>query len=77
MAAKKHFVLFCKTRHVTKICKTTFPKELFNKIWIKVEEHEYIYISFWNKIWKKKYSVLKMAAKTSFEILRNKAYYAN
>ena len=24
--------------------KTTFPKEFFNEIWPKVEEHEYIYI---------------------------------
>ena len=24
--------------------KTTFPKEFFNKIWLKVKEYEYIYI---------------------------------
>ena len=24
--------------------KTTFPKEFFDKIWLKVEEHEYNYI---------------------------------
>ena len=32
--------------------KTTFPKEFFNEIWLKVGTYEYIYI-FWNKIWKK------------------------
>ena len=30
--------------HVTKIWKTTFLKEFLNKIWLKVEEHEQIYI---------------------------------
>ena len=24
--------------------KNTFPKEFFNKIWFKIEKHEYIYI---------------------------------
>ena len=28
-----------------KIWKTTFPKEFFNEIWLKVGEHEYIYIT--------------------------------
>ena len=27
-----------------KIWKTTFPKEFVDKIWLKVAEHEYIYI---------------------------------
>ena len=27
---------------VTKILKTTFPKDYFNEIWLKVGEHEYI-----------------------------------
>ena len=43
MAAKNKFS-FRKNSHVTKIWKTTFPKEFFNKIWLKVKEHEYIYI---------------------------------
>ena len=30
---------FRKNSHVTKIGKITFPKELFNKIWLKVGEH--------------------------------------
>ena len=29
---------------LAKIWKTTFPKEFFNEIWLKVGEHEYIYI---------------------------------
>ena len=28
---------------LAKIGKTTFPKEFFNEIWLKVGEHEYIY----------------------------------
>ena len=35
---------FNKNSHVTKILKNTFPKEFFNEIWLKVEEHECIYI---------------------------------
>ena len=35
---------FREKSHVTKIWKTTFPKEFSNKIWLKVEEHEHIYI---------------------------------
>ena len=58
-----------KKSHMTKIWKTTFPKEFFNKIWLKVEEHEYIYIFEKNKIF-----CLKMAAKTSFVILCNNAH---
>ena len=30
---------------VAKMWKTTFPNEFFNEIWLKVEEHEYIYIT--------------------------------
>ena len=30
---------------LAKICKTTFPKEFFNEIWLKVGEYEYIYIT--------------------------------
>ena len=43
---------------LARIWKTTFPKEVFNEIWLKVGEHEYIYITeirfflkiipFWN-----------------------------
>ena len=33
------------TSHVTKIWKTFFPKEFFDKIWLKVGKREYIYIS--------------------------------
>ena len=35
--------------------KTTFPKEFFNKIWLKVEEHECIYIS---EIWIEKKNIM-------------------
>ena len=43
MAANKR-ILFSRKRHLTKIWKTTFPKGFFNKIGLKVEEHEYIHI---------------------------------
>ena len=43
IAAKNEFS-FRENSHVTKIWKTTFPKEFFNEIWLKVGEHEYIYI---------------------------------
>ena len=43
MAAKKR-IFVSQKNHVTKIWKTTFPKEFFNEIWLKVWEHEYIYI---------------------------------
>ena len=55
MAAKKK-CSFRKNNHVTKIWKITFPMEFFNKIWLKVQENEYIYI----------FICLKMAAETSF-----------
>ena len=49
---------------LAKIWKTTFPKEFFNEIWLKVGEHEYIYIV--------KNSILKWWPK-QFLILRNNA----
>ena len=36
---------FREKSHVTKIWKTTFPKEFFNEIWLKLEDHEYIDIA--------------------------------
>ena len=49
MAAKKYKFSFRKNSQVTKIWKKKktqyyFPKEFFNEIWLKVGEHEYIYI---------------------------------
>ena len=32
-----------KKSHVTKIWQNHFPKEFFNRIWLKFEEHEYDY----------------------------------
>ena len=58
---------------LAKMWKTTFPKEFFNEIWLKVGEHEYIYITeitFLNKLFR-----LKMAAKTIFWYWTN--YNAN
>ena len=43
-AKKKNEFSFRKSSHVTKIWKTTFPMEFFNEIWLKVGEHETIYI---------------------------------
>ena len=51
---------------LVKIWKTTFPKEFFNEIWLKVDEHEYIYIT--DITLKKKYSVLKWRPKQFFDI---------
>ena len=50
--------------NLAKIWKTTFPKEFFNEIWLKVGGHEYIYITeitFFFKLFR-----FKMAAKTIF-----------
>ena len=63
MAAKKRFSL-------DQNLKNTFQMEFFNEIWLKVGEHEYIYI-FEIKFEKK--FCLKMAAKTSFVTLCNNA----
>ena len=46
MAAINEFS-FRKNSHVTKILKTTFPKDFFNKIWLnmlKVGKYKYIFI---------------------------------
>ena len=62
MAANNRF-LFRIISILTKIWKTTFPKEFFNAIWLKKGEHEYIYIA---EITFKKILRFKMAAKTIF-----------
>ena len=67
MSAKNKFS-FRKNSHVTKIWKTTFPKEFFNK----VGKYEYIFI-FEIKFEKKKIFCLEMVAKTNFVTLRNNA----
>ena len=51
---------------LTKIWKTTFPTEFVNEIWLKVGEHEYIYIT--EITFEKKYSVLKWRPKHFFDI---------
>ena len=56
---------------MAKIWKTTFPMEFFNEIWLKVGEHEYIYI--FEIRFEKKLFCSKMVAKTSFVTLRNNA----
>ena len=53
-------------RFLAKIWKTTFPKEFFNEIWLKVGEHKYIYIT--ETTFKKNYSVLKWWPKQIFDI---------
>ena len=57
MATKKRIFVSQKKSRDQNLKKNTFPKEFFNKIWLKVEEHEYI---FEIKLKKKKYFVLKM-----------------
>ena len=42
--AAKNRIYVSQKSHLTKIWKTTFPKEFSNKICLKVEKHEYIYI---------------------------------
>ena len=70
MAAKNNF------RFAKKSCdhtlKNHFPKGFFNKIWLKVEEHECIYIFEIKSL--KKIFCLKMTAKTNFVTLRNNAH---
>ena len=58
--------LFCVISILAKIWKTTFPKESFNEIWLKVGEHEYIYIT--EITFKKDYSVLKWRPKQFSDI---------
>ena len=53
---------------LAKIWKTTFPKEFSNEIWLKVEEHEYIYIT--EITFEKNYSVLKWRPKQFFDIVQ-------
>ena len=55
---------------LAKIWKTTFPKEFYNEIWLKVGEHEYIYIT--EITFEKNYSVLKWR-QNNFLILCNNA----
>ena len=65
MAVKKN--RFSKECHVSKIWKSTFRKEIFKKIWLKVENMNTF--PFWNEIWKK-IICLKMAAKNFCDILQ-------
>ena len=55
---------------LAKIWKTTFPKEFFNEIWLKVGEHEYIYIT---EITFKKAIPFKDGGQNNFLILCNNA----
>ena len=50
-AKKREFLIRKKSHGTTKIGKTTFPKEFVNKIWLKVEKHEYIYIFGQSKLY--------------------------
>ena len=70
---KKHFPkgifqwnLAQSRRFKPKFEKNTFPKEFFNKIWLKVGEHKYIYIT--EITFKKNYSILKWRPKQFFDI---------
>ena len=49
--------------------KNHFPKGIFNKIWLKVREHKYIYI--FEIKFEKRLFCYEMAAKTSIVTLRN------
>ena len=66
---------FCIISILAKIWKTTFPKEFFNEIWLKVGKHEYI-LRNWNNILKKLFR-FKMAAKTMFWYCAIMLIYAN
>ena len=50
---------------LAKIWKTTFPKEFFNEIWLRVGEQEYIYNT---ELTFKNYSVLKWRPKLFSDI---------
>ena len=60
-----------KSSHVTKIWKTTFPMDFFDEIWLKVGEHEYIYI--FEIKFEKKNIPFKNGGQTSSVILHNNA----
>ena len=73
MAAKKQISILRKKELDQNLKKIKFPKEFFNKIWLKVEEHKYINIfeiKFETKLF-----CLKMVAKTSFMTLGNNAHF--
>ena len=57
---------FASFRFWPKFEKPTFSKEFFNEIWLKVGEHEYIYIT--EITFLKNYSVLKSQPKQFFDI---------
>ena len=63
MAARKQ-ILLCENISPTKIWKTTFPKEFFNEIWLKVGEYKCIYI--FEIKFKKKIILLKYGGQNKF-----------
>ena len=64
-------VLFRVISILAKIWKTTFIKEFFNEIWLKVGEHEYIYIT--EVTFEKKLFRFKNGSQNKFEnFLRQK-----
>ena len=67
---------FASFRFWPKFGKTTFPKEFFNEIWLKVGEHEYINITEIT-FKKKKIIPFKMAAKTIVWYYAIMLIYAN
>ena len=67
--------LFCVISILAKIWKTTFPKEFFNEIWLKVGEQEYIYII--EITFEKKLFVLKWRPKHFFWYCAIMLIYAN
>ena len=63
---QNNLFLFPVGSDLAKIWKTPFPKEFFNEIWLKVGEHEYIYIT--EITFDKNNSVLKWRPKQFFDI---------
>ena len=64
--AAKYPIFISRHSNFGQIWKTTFPKEFSNEIWLKVGEHEYIYIT--EITFFKNYFVLKWRPKQIFDI---------
>ena len=59
-------ILFRIISILAEIWKNTFPKEIFNETWLKIREHEKIYIN--EILLKENYSFLKWRQKQFFDI---------
>ena len=68
-------MLVSRQKFPAKNWKTAFPKEFFNKIWLIIEEHKYIYIA--EIKFEKSYSVTILGAKQILNFGAKMLIYAN